>query len=290
MATTQTSDLVIASEILQPAIAGAFAGIRVLAATGAAVINGTMPGTKGGKKIVVPYFGTLGEFADVTTEGDGVVPRKLDETLEEATMAHSALGFEQTMFSRLVQDPASDAYQEAARQIAEAGERLADQKLIDVATASLPAMTKDVYNAVTPRTFDYDLMVDAKMLWGDEQDNVAALVMHSKTFGDLLKIKINSGEPLLVMPTDGSLPRFMGVPIFVSDRMTVSSDSPAKYTTLLLKKRALVFWYNGTPRTLGAIDPSADTELTFVHLYYVAYRYAKVGGRTKGGVVIIKHN
>ncbi len=290
--TTSSSDLVLASEILEPAIAGAFTGMIALLGTGAAVINPTMPASvQGGQTIKVPYFGSLGEFDDAVGELDAITPRKLSVTSETASVVRAGMGFEQTMFSKLVEDPRSDAYAEASRQIAKAGERYVDGKLISAATASLTSsMVKDVYSATVPRTIDYDVVTDAKMLWGDEQMDIAAMVVHSKVLGDMMKLKDGIGRPLLTMPSDGSIARFVGMPVVVSDRLTASTDSPAKYTSLLLKRNALVFWHTGKPSVRIAQDAAADTDLVFVHLYSVAYRYLRLPGLVRGGVVQIKTN
>jgi HK97 family phage major capsid protein len=288
MGTTKSTDQVLPTEILERAVAGAFTGMKLMLGTGVAIVNSTMPGTKGGKKITIPYFGSLGEFQDVGTEGDGVTPVTLTETGEDATIAHSAMGFEQTMLAAFTQDPASDAYQEAARQIAEAGTRRADKALIDVASAALPAMTKDVFSATTPRTIDWDLVVDGKMLFGDEQSDIAMLGVHSKVFGDMQKIKTGDGQPLLVLPTGPSdIARFCGIPVYTSDRLAPVNG---KYTSLILKKNALVFWYNKGIRLLEDTDIQADTRIIMAHMYFVAYRYSRLAGLTKGGVVVLQHN
>ncbi len=289
--TTTSSDVTIATEILEPAIAGAFAGMRAIMGTGAAVINPTMPSSvQRGKKITIPYFGTIGEFVKVSGEDDAIAPSKLTSTHEETTVERASLGFERTVFERLVEDPRSDAYTEASRQIAVAGERLVDNELITKAVASLPAMTNDVYNAATPKTISPDVILDTQKLWGDEQDNMAALVVHSKVYFDLKKLKDGEGRALLTSGFADGLDRFGNIPIVVSDRMTASSDSPAKYKTLLLKRNSLVFWYCAQPRTLNFVDPAADTEGTFVHVYFASYRYQRLPMMTKPGVAILVTN
>jgi HK97 family phage major capsid protein len=290
MATTLRSNLVIVSEILQAAVKGAFAGMRVLAGSPAVVMNGTMPGNQGGDTIKVPYFGTLGELDDIATEGDALTPVSLSQTSESASVQHSGKAFQASVWAMLAADPASDPYMEAARQIKEAVQRRVDKALIDVAVAADAPMTTDVYSATVPRTLDYDQMVTGRLLWGDEQDDVAMLVVHSKTLGDLFRIKDASGRPLLTDPVDGQLQRFCGIPIFVTDRLAATSDSPAKYTSLLLKKRALAFWYNGNPSVDEDKDILADTRVTATHVYFVAHRYSRLPGGTKSGVVILKHN
>jgi len=290
MSTTKRSDLVV-PELLQEAIQSEFAGMTALAGSPCAIMNNSLPNSaRGGDTVKVPYFDNLGELDDIANEGDALTPRKLTMSSETASVQHSGVAFEITQWAEIASSFA-DPYKEAARQVMVATQRRADKALIDAATASLSSSyIKDVYNATTPRTIDYDLVVDGKMLWGDEQDDIALMVNHSKVLGDMLKLKSADGRPLLGTANDGSFDRFVGMPRRTSDRLTPSSDSPAKYTTLLLKRNALVFWYCKTPVVQTDRDILADTEVAAVHVYYVAYRYARVVGGTKPGVIKLVHN
>ncbi len=290
MSTTKRSDLVIVSEILQEAIKGQLAGMVVLAGSPACVINGSLGSTHGGDTIKIPYFGTLGELDDLAAEGDALTPASLSQTSETTTVQHSGKAFEVTQWASLASDPRSDPYTEAARQIAEAVRRRVDKALIDKAIATDAPMTVDVYSATTPRNIDYELYLSGRRLWADEQDGIAMMCVHSKVLFDLYGLRDSTGRPLLTDMADGGMPRFLGTPVMVTDRLAATSDSPAKYTTLLLKRSALAFWYNAAPSVDQDKDILADTRVTATHIYFAAHRYSRLPGSTKSGVVILKHN
>ena len=84
----------------------------------------------------------------------------------------------------------------------------------------------------------------------------------------------------------------MGMPSEWLDRMPVDTTNPShpKYTTALVKKGALVFWYAKKPRILEDHDIDTDRREMAVHVYWAAHRYGRLPGVTRGGVVLIKHN
>lgn len=281
---------VFSPELLDDALRGVFAGMSVMRKSGAAIFRTGMPAGKAklGKKVIVPYFGTVGELEDLSADGDALTPKGLSTSVEEATVQHSGIALESTVWASLsgVEDP----YLEGGRQIGVATERRADKALIDVgAAAGSGLLTLDVYSAGTPRKIDYDLIVDGKMLWGDEQEDIASMVIHSKVKGDMLKLKDSTGRPLFVDGTDGQLDRFCGIPVLVSDRLAPSSDSPAKYTSLLLKKGSLIFWL-GEYNSDEDKDILANSRVTATHIYWAAHRYIRHPNGTKCGVVKITHN
>ena len=287
MPITTRAQLII-PEILQDAIRGEFQKVVALNGTGAAVVSPTLPGgLRGGDTVKVPYFGVLGELEDVN-EGTPLTPQQLTMTSETATVRRSGRAFEITTWAQLAAAYA-DPYAEAARQLREAVTRRIDQALIDAALTT--DLFVDVYSASNPRTIDYDVVVNARMAWGDEQGDIALLVVHSKVFGDLLKLKDSTGRPLVNTDATGAeLPRFAGVPVRVSDRLPVSNDTPPKYTSLLVKRAALAAWYNGEPEVQTDRDILADTQIAAVHVYWVAHRYSRLPGGTRTGVVRIVTN
>lgn len=281
---------VFSPDLLDDALPGKFAGMRVMRASGAVIFKMGMPASKSklGEKVIVPYFGTVGALQKLTVDGDALTPKSLSTSQEEAIVQHAGIALEATFWASMsgVEDP----YVEGARQIVESTENFVDDEVISVATAAgSDLLVLDVYNAGTPRKIDYDLVVDGKMLWGDEQSDLACMVIHSKVKGDMLKLKDSTGRPLYVDGNDGQLDRFCGFPVLVSDRLAASSDSPAKYTTLLLKKGALVFWL-GDVHSDEDKDILADSEVTATHIYYALHRYKRHPMGTKCGVVKITHN
>lgn len=223
-------------QILIDAVRGVFRGKNafmgsILVSQGAVRVSGTMPqGGPGaiGKKIDIPYFGTIGEFTN-NPDGSSVTPYKLAQMLEQATISRDSLAVEVSAWAQgLGQvDPAlGDPFQESANQAMAAATRQMDKVMVDEYKTT--PLVKDVYNASSPVFIDWDLVVDSKTLWGDEQDSIVAMVVHSQTHADMAKLKNSKGEPLLLMnQTQGqeSVTRFCGVPVLVSDRVPLDGST-----------------------------------------------------------------
>jgi hypothetical protein len=280
-------------ELYEEAVRGAFAGMTALWNTRAAIVRTGLPqGHRLGDKIKVPYFGTIGELEDVVNDGDALTPALVTSAAEESAVRHAGKAIEMTKWAR--DAAAGDPYEEGGRQMRTATQRRCDRGLIEVALeAGLPSeMVRDVYNANAPRSLDYDLVVDGKMSWGDEQDNIALMVIHSKVLGDLLKLKDATGRPLLTDPNELGLRRFCGINLGVSDRLPVdrTNANAPRYTSVILKEGALVFWLNENPEVLTDKDVLRNTDVAAVHIYWVVHRYRRLPDMTRPGVVILRHN
>lgn len=285
---TKRSDLVI-PEILVEAIQGEFKGRNFLFGSGAVVANDTLPATnKGGDTVTVPYFGTLGEMEDITTEGDALTPEKLSMSKETATVVHSGKAFERTEWSRLAE--AGDAYAEAARQFVIIAGRRIDKALIDVGTAALPSQYINDVSGDGAGILDYDKVVDSTAPWGDQQDGIVLLGIHSKVRRDLLKAKDNQGRYLYTLPTaDSDIERFMGIPVIVSDKCKeiTLENGEKRYESIIAKRAALAFWYQEAPRVMTGNDILADTEIVAIHMYWATHRYLRTRGSTHSGIIKI---
>lgn len=280
------SDLVI-PEILLEAIAGEFAGKKALYGSRAVVMNDTLPSVnRGGDKVKVPYFGTIGE-AQFLAEGQALTISKLVQSSEEAEVIRAGKAFEVTDWARMA--GSSDAYQEAARQIVEVVERAWDFKLIEKGKTT--TLVRDIYNASTPKKLTLDEMIKSKLQWGDEQDMIALGIIHSQTDADIRLQKDSTGKHLYTdAMNDGQLPRFGGVPLAMSDRLTPSSDTPPKYTSLICKEGALALWHNPVPLVETGRDILTGSEVVAVNFYFVAHLYSRKPGTTKPGIVKLIHN
>jgi len=288
MPITVRSNLIV-PEILQEAVRGEFVGVTALLNSGAAAVSSTLPeSARGGDVLKVPYFGTIGEYEDVA-EAVALTPANIVMTSETATVQHSGKAIEITQWAQIAAAYA-DPYAELARQLRVGFERRMDRALIDAANTT--DLVHDVYSATTPRTLNWDVVVDARMRFGDEQEDLALLVVHSKVLGDLLKLKDGDGRPLLVndLQAEDRVARFAGVPVKVSDRLAPESTNPPKYTSLLIKRNALALWYNGSPEVQADRDILRDTQVAAVHVYWIAHRYSRMPGSTRTGVVKITHN
>lgn len=233
MARTTKSDVLI-PEIFTDAVQGRFAQKNLfmaesaLAKTGAVVVNDSFTGDAKsvGNEVEVPYFGSIGEFAS-TADGVAAAVNKLAQTSEKAVVSRDTLAFEATRWAK--SSKGKDAYEEAADQAVEAAARAMDRRLITEAVKA-GGLRKAVYSSSSPTFLDYDLMVDAKMMWGDEQDDVVGMGVHSTTLADLYKLRDNSGRPLLSDPRDGEMLRFMGVPIITSDSLPLTGSQMGAVT------------------------------------------------------------
>ncbi len=277
MAETQKSNVII-PEILAETVRGAFAQKAVfsqaaLVRLGILTINDTFTGSADdiGNEVTVPYFGTIGEFT-ANTEGSSATPVALKMTSEKATVARDSLAFEVTTWASLggVEDP----YAEASRQIVEAGARAIDRRSIDAAVAT-GVLTKDVYSSTVPRKIDYDLVVDAKTLWGDES-GPAALIVHSKTRADMLKLKSSGGFPLLVpSQNEGEFDRFQGMPVVESDRLPLTGSTMGTVTSAGSSPPVLTL--SGTPT--GPWDLVIECQVGGAHAT-ATIRFSTDGGVT----------
>jgi len=235
MARTTKTDVII-PEIFTEAVKGRFAQKGLfqaespLARTGAVVVSDSFTGDQNdiGNEITVPYFGTIGEFTENMTDGDAADVTKVAQTSEKAIVTRDSLAFEATRWSK--SSMGGDAYTEGVEQLVQAAARAMDKRLITAAVTASGGLKLAKYSSSAPRYFDYDLMVESKMLWGDEQDDVVALGVHSATLADLYKLRDGNGRPMLTEATEGQLPKFLGVPLVVSDRCPLTGSAMGAVT------------------------------------------------------------
>lgn len=235
MSKTTKSDVVIA-DLWNDALEGAFAQKNAffgskLAATGVVLINSGLEGAtdKVGETVKVPYFGVIGEFSQISSDGDSLTPKKIKHAAESATVQHWGLAFQPTRWAQSAKARNTDLYKEGARQTVEAASRCMDSVLMTEACKT-GGLVKDVFSSGSPRYLDYQLVVQARMMWDDAQDDIAGMIVHSLAFSDLLTLLDSNGNPQLTNPTDGSLPRFCGMPLIVSDRTPLDGSTMGDVT------------------------------------------------------------
>lgn len=301
MALTRRSNL-IDPQVLTDAIRSAIPGLKIFEGTQAAVVRTGMPMDFGGSRIkqgstiTVPYFELMGtELDELVNEGDALTPVPLTMSDEQSTVRHWGKAGEITHWARMIGNyggAEGDAYAEIARQFKDMTAHTVENALIRKASEGLPAEYKhDVFNAAAPHTMEWDDIVRGKFKWGDEQDQVVLMTVHSKVAMDLQFQKDANGRPLWVDMNDGAYPKFSGIPVKISDKNPVTSvGGVSKYSSKLFRKAALAFWFNEKPRTADDSDILADTDIQAIHVYGVAHRYKRVAGGTKPGVVEILTN
>jgi len=234
MAATTTVSRDFDVQVLEDTVRGEFAGKNAmmdspLVSGGAVVLSDSMPGgdpSQIGNQITVPYFGTIGEFAD-NPEDTAVTPTLLKMTNEKATVGRSSLAFEVTRWAR--ESGPSDPYTEASRQIQEAARREMDRLMVTAAAAT--TLVRDQYSATVPVYLDWDFIVDGRALIGDESNDVAGMVVHSRVEAGLHKLRDAIGRPLLIDGMqNGGVTKFCGIPLHVSDRVPLTSSTMSAVT------------------------------------------------------------
>lgn len=293
MAGTYQTD-VLNPEILTEAVRARFAqknafmGSR-LTALGVAMVSGSMP--QGGPNaigttITVPYFGTLGEFVN-NPDGSSVTPSKIAQTSEDATISRDSLAFQVSRWAQgnaAVNPAVGDPYVEAANQIMEAAERAIDKRLIDIAKAS-GVYVKDVYSASAPVTISYDLFVDAAYeAFGDESDDIAAILTHSHGMKDMRKLKDSTGRPLLLESAQkGEFPTFAGLPVITSDRVPLDSSAMGAVTSSGTTPPSVTL--SGTPK--GAYKLHIDVTTGGLSDGTAKFRFSVDDGQTWSAILTI---
>lgn len=202
----------------------AFMG-SVLAAQGAVIVNGSLPAGKNeiGNTITIPRFGVIGEFEDLS-ENVAATPAIVTTRSETATVGRSALSFEVSVWAQNSGNPMLDPYREAANQIVESAQRKMDSLIITEALTT--PLVASYYSSTVPSYLDWDKVVDARAKWGDRQEGIVALVVHSRTEAGLRKMRDNQGRPLLLdSMKQGDLTTFCGIPLVISDRVPLTGST-----------------------------------------------------------------
>lgn len=194
---------------------------------------------KPGDTINFPKFDVLTEATDLT-EATAMGTEALGTSNVSATIKEigKAVEISDTAVLTAIGDPIS----EAARQL---GIVIANKVDTDI-KAELESTTNAVDKSATG-VVDYNAIVEALAKFGENYEDILALVVHSKQAADLLKDSnfINAaafGQPVMV---NGyyAIGKIAGIPVVISDRITVTSGSPDTYTALLLRKNAVALAY-----------------------------------------------
>lgn len=227
MTTTTNSSRDFDVQVLTDTIQGEFAGQNafmnsVLRSQGAVVINDQMPhGSPDfiGNEITIPYFGVVGEFAS-NAEDNPVTPKPIKTASEKATVVRDSLAFEVSRWARFSGPNDADPYQEFARQVNIAAARKMDAHLIEESATS-PLLVDEFTTGASPQLLDWDLLIEGRSRFGDEDNQIVGMVVHSRTLKDLRGLRDSDGRLLLVENmANADVPRFGGVPVIVSDRAT----------------------------------------------------------------------
>jgi len=230
---------------------------------------------KGGTHLTMSYFAEDGaDMEDVTDEDGSLTERGIDETDEKAVVIRRAELVSVKDTARLVglRDPNMTL---AGRFAGKAGKAI-DKSLVSVAIGACPSgNVSDV--AVTTGTavgLGSTQILDGAGLLGDQQDNLAMIIMHSAKYTALRKANLID----FVTPSEavGPIPFYGDYRVIVSDRCPVDTSGGAgyyKYTTFLVAKKALVVDFQRALQIMTDEDISGQVVTSYIRgdVNYIAH-------------------
>lgn len=187
-----------------------------------------------GDAIKFPRYDPLGEFSDMS-ENTALVPEVLRTSMDLAVIQAGGKAAELTDFGVLASR--GDPSQEIGNQVPTLATRYIDAKLI-VEAGTTPLVQ------TTTQTISWETFVNAIITqWGDKaMMEVGGIVVHSKVMGDIMKLpefkradQLGQAGSLI----SGYIGAIGSYPVFVSDRLNVTTGTPNTYDNLILKKGAL---------------------------------------------------
>jgi hypothetical protein len=287
-------------DLLADAVVRGFQGAEVLYNAGVITVRTDLPiDARSGpltKNVIVPYMGNIGEAEDIPLTGAALTPMTIASDVEVAAVNRSGKAFFTEVFDRL--SAAEDPYTVMLEQSRQIVARRGGKAMIDLASVPVAgnANLTDVYDPVTPRYYDFDVDIEAQAKFEDEVDDnggVVLRIVHPDVWVDILKLKDADGRPLATEIVEGGKVTrvFNGIPTKTTKRLSVDRTNPAfpKYTSLLFKQKAGVFWVN---------QPSFDTDkdilsaadLAALHFFWVGHLYRHADGGTTPGWQVVRTN
>jgi len=249
MPNTAIADI-INPEVLGDQIAAKFPDMLVFGNSSLVQTDGDFPLGAPGTQFKMPFWKRVGAFADLT-EGTAMTPGKITSGSEFATVLRGGAAFEVLDTAELVSK--ADPVGEVADQIARRAAEYIDAKL--VLKANLTPNTFDQSVGATKTnangTWDQNVIpVACTSTLGDNFGKLmqggAALICHSKVYGDLLQTaaiqnQYQFGGDVL---QKGVIPTVMGLPIMISDLVTTATQSAKTlYTSYIVGPAALALFY-----------------------------------------------
>lgn len=223
---SNTRDTAFIPEVLQDAVRANFKGKRALLGSLAVTMLASLPlSARGGDKIEIPHFDLIGDLEDVAEGVPLSVATIPDGVRDEANVARAGKAMRLSDWKKMAENFA-DPYAEFTRQFNEAVSRRWDRALIAKASATsgLPSNhIIDRFNSGTPVKMSWSFAVDGRRPFGDEQENLGMIVVHSKAYFDLIAEVDLQNRPLLSgPPVDGDIVRIAGIPVMISDRCPIA--------------------------------------------------------------------
>jgi len=246
MALTKIADI-IDPEVLADQISAKFPENLVLGSTDLVEVDSTFPLGSPGTKFKIPFWKRIATFSDLS-EGTAMTPNKISTGSEYATVLRGGVAFEVTDQAQLVSmaDPVGEISDQLARRAAE----YIDAKLVAQLENTPNTFDQKTLQVDTKETLTQNAIIAALTTeLGDQYFKLlsgGAVILHSKVYGDLLQLgaiqnQYQSGMDVL---KTGLIPTLLGLPVFVSDRVTVAAVSTwNEYQSYVVGRGALALFF-----------------------------------------------
>lgn len=247
MANTAIADIV-TPEVLADQISAKFPDMLVLGNSNLVEVDSTFPLGSPGTKFKLPFWKRIGSYADLS-EGAAMTPGKITTGAEFATVLRGGLALEVLDTAELVSkaDPVGEIADQLARRAAE----YIDAKLVTQAENTPNTFDQTGTGKTnTNGTMDQNAIITAMTTTlGDNYSKLlqgGVFICHSKVFGDLAQTAAiqNQYQSGMDVIRTGLIPTVMGLPIVVSDRVTVNAVSSVnKYQSYIVGPGSLALFY-----------------------------------------------
>jgi len=264
MADTLAADMIV-PDVWADMVQAEFTGNMVL---GDLALQDNILEGKPGDTVHFPKFATLTD-ADVLTEAVAMVPEKLTTTDETATISEAGKAVEISDTALLT--GFGDPLGEIRRQLGIVVARRIDTSL------RAEAEVAGAYTSSVAAAISADAVADMLGEFGDNSDptDFAGLIIHSKQKTDLFKdddfTRQDSYGPGNVLAR-GQIGDIFGIPVIVSDRVTVTAGAPDTYGAILVKRGALGLLYKRRPVVESDRDILRRTTVLTTNVHYAVKR------------------
>lgn len=207
-----------------------------------------------GLVVPVPSFGELSGTVDISQDKNDIEINAVTPILDEGVVCRGIKAFGAEDLVKICSgiDPNTEIANRISRYFAK---NFVQTRFFNVLTGLFSAAgplyatnLHSVYADVAKTAATYAIMtpevaIDGIQKLGDEMENVAAWVMHSKVMGDVYKagyIGTATAVPPVGMNADGTVKTFLGKPIIMADSVTkTAGTSSTKYRTFGITRSAL---------------------------------------------------
>lgn len=273
--TTLKSDMIV-PQVFGDIVTAKFKGKLVIA--NFALTDTTLVGNPG-DTVHFPQWNPIGDAVDLT-EDVAMVPEKL--TSDDATATVKEVGKAVTITDQALLSSIGDPLDEAATQVGKAVARKIDADLISEAVTECPTARK-ILASVTDEF--YEKVADAKSLWGDEAEEIAVLLVHSKMYTALLKDEnfISADKyPAGVLIT-GAIGTLYGVPVMITDRVPYNTSTDVA-TSIMLQQNALGYITKRAPIVETGRDILLRNTIITTNVHYAVKLI------NEDGIAVIEHS